>query len=171
MRKMREQLRQVDKESLIDIILELREQISQMAVRIQTLEDQLAKNSDNSSKPPSSDGLKKKKPAPQSLREVGKRKTGGQKGHKGETLKMMSEAHHIEVHSVRSCPECQADLSRIEVTGIERRHVFDVPPIEIEVTLTAKMTNRSRKYVASNAKTNSLLCLLNFDRTHPNKVP
>ncbi|MDQ7025361.1 MAG: IS66 family transposase [Anaerolineae bacterium] len=130
---MREQLRQLDKESLIDIILELREQMSQMAVRIQNLEEQLARNSQNSSKPPSSDGLKKK-PAPKSLREKGKRKTGGQKGHKGETLKMVSEPHHIEVYHVRTCSNCQADLSQVEVTEIEKRQVFDVPPIEIEVT-------------------------------------
>ena len=85
----------LDKESLIDIILELREQMAQMSVRIQNLEDQLAQNSQNSSKPPSSDGLKKK-PVPQSLREKGKRKTGGQKGHKGKTLKMVSDPHHPE---------------------------------------------------------------------------
>lgn len=133
MRKIREQLRQLDKENLIDIIVESREQMAQMAVRIQTLEDQLAKNSHNSSKPPSSDGLKKK-PAPKSLREKGKRKTGGQKGHKGETLEMVSEPHYIEVYHVETCPDCHSDLSHVEVTEIERRQVFDVPPIEIEVT-------------------------------------
>lgn len=130
---MREQLRQLDKESLIEIILELREVILKQDVRIQALEDQLAQNSQNSSKPPSSDGLKKK-PAPKSLREKGKRKTGGQKGHKGKTLKMVSEPNHIEVHPVRICSNCQADLSGIEVTEIERRQVFDIPPIEIEVS-------------------------------------
>jgi transposase len=92
MNEIREQLRQLDKEQLIDIILEMREQIEELKTivkmqseRIKKLEDQLAKNSQNSSNPPSSDGLKKK-PAPKSLREKGKRKTGGQKGHKGETL-------------------------------------------------------------------------------------
>lgn len=133
MNEIREQLRQLDKESLIDIILELREQMAQMAIRIQSLEDQLAQNSQNSSKPPSSDGLKKK-PAPKSLREKGKRKSGGQKGHKGETLKMVSEPDYIEVHQVTTCSECQADLSHVEATEIERRQVFDIPPIEIEVT-------------------------------------
>lgn len=132
MKEMREQLRQLDKEQLIDIILELHERVAQMAERIQSLEDQLAQNSQNSSKPPSSDGLKK--PKPKSLREKGKRKTGGQKGHKGETLKMVSDPDHIELHAVTNCPECEADLSQVQVTEIERRQVFDIPPIEIEVT-------------------------------------
>ena len=133
MSKIREQLRQLDKEQLIDIILELREQMAQMSARIQNLEDQLAKNSQNSSKAPSSDGLKKK-PAPKSLREKGKRKTGGQKGHKGKTLKMVSEADYIKVHTVTTCSNCQANLSHVEVAEIERRQVFDIPPVEIEVT-------------------------------------
>ena len=140
MNEIREQLRQLDKEQLIDIILEMREQIEELKAvvktqseRIQALEDQLAKNSRNSGKPPSSDGLKKK-PAPKSLREKGKRKTGGQKGHKGETLKMVSEPHHVAVHPVTICSNCQADLSEVKATGIEKRQVFDVPLIEIEVT-------------------------------------
>ncbi|MDQ7033496.1 MAG: DUF6444 domain-containing protein [Anaerolineae bacterium] len=86
MNEIREQLRQLNKEQLIDIILEMRGQIEELKAvvktqseRIQRLEGRLAQNSQNSSKPPSSDGLKKK-PAPKSLREKGKRKTGGQKG-------------------------------------------------------------------------------------------
>ena len=65
--KIREQLRQRDKEQLIDIILDLRGQIVELKAiiqaqseRIKTLEDQLAKNRRNSGKPPSSDGLNKK---------------------------------------------------------------------------------------------------------------
>ena len=97
MNEIREQLRQLDKEQLIDIILEMREQIEELKAvvktqseHIQALEDQLAKNSRNSGKPPSSDGLKKK-PAPKSLREKGQRKTGGQTGHQGETRKRVSD--------------------------------------------------------------------------------
>jgi transposase len=88
MNEIREQLRQLDKEELIDLILQLREEMAQMARRLQALEDQLAKNSHNSSKPPSSDGLKKK---PRSLRERGQRQRGGQTGHDGHTLAMVSD--------------------------------------------------------------------------------
>ena len=60
-------------ETLVDLILALQEQNRQLQERVQVLEakvqllqQQLAKNSGNSSKPPSSDGYQK--PAPKSLR-------------------------------------------------------------------------------------------------------
>lgn len=48
--------------------------------RLQAMEEQAAKNSGNSSKPPSHDGLRKStlKPTPQSLRKKNGRKLGGQ---------------------------------------------------------------------------------------------
>ena len=136
--EIREQLRQLDKEQLIDIILDLREQIVELkgivqaqTDRIQALEDQIAKNSGNSGKPPSSDGLKKK---PHSLREKGKRSSGGQKGHKGKTLEMVSDPDHVVHHALRACPNCQTDVSDVSVERIEKRQVFDVPEVRLEVT-------------------------------------
>lgn len=129
----REQLESLDKGSLISLILEMGQQMAQMSEEIRSLKDQLAKNSQNSGKPPSSDGLKKK-PQPKSLRPKGQRANGGQKGHKGHTLAMVAQPDHVETHAVERCPQCQTDLTGIEVEGIEKRQVFEVPSVRLEVT-------------------------------------
>lgn len=99
--------------------------------RIRTLEDQLGKDSHNSSKPPSSDGLKKK---PQSMRHKSGKKSGGQEGHAGHRLEMVSEPQKVEVHSVSQCDHCQASLAGVGVDGYKKRQVFDLPVVELEVT-------------------------------------
>ena len=128
----RQQLEKLDTVSLIELILVMQEQITEQRVLIQALRDQLAKDSHNSSKPPSSDGLKK--PRTRSLRPTGQRPRGGQPGHKGDTLKRVAEPDHIEPHPVMACPYCQTDLVTIDTFGHEKRQVFDVPPVRIEVT-------------------------------------
>lgn len=111
---------------------ELVKQFEEQAKDLQRLKDQLAKDSHNSSKPPSSDGLKKRRT--KSLRKKSGRKSGGQKGHKGHTLKMSESPDHVIVHELPFCPECTHDLSQIEPSEHMRRQVYDVPPVELEVT-------------------------------------
>src|SRR5512144_3102436 len=83
--------------------------------RIQKLEDQLAKNSRNSGKPPSSDGYNQAKPRPKSLRKRSRRKSGGQMGHPGETLKMVAKPDVVKVHRVQACQHCGQSLKRRKV--------------------------------------------------------
>jgi transposase len=135
----REQLEKLDTETLIVLLLDaltgigaLERIVTSQAATIQQLQDQLAKNSSNSSKPPSSDGLKK--PKTRSLRQKGKRPLGGQPGHKGNTLKMVAEPDHLEIHPIGHCPYCQTDLTQIAATGHEKRQVFDIPAVRLEVT-------------------------------------
>lgn len=136
----RSQLEKADKQDLIDVIEvmfarveQLEKQVQEQAAIIQALQDQLAKNSGNSGKPPSSDGLKKA-PRTRSLRQKTGRKPGGQEGHKGHTLSMRDNPEHTEYHPVESCPDCQADLSTTTSSGYTRRQVFDIPVVQIEVT-------------------------------------
>jgi len=135
----RDQLDKMDKPDfigLVEVLLtrlqQLETLVQEQAATIQTLQDQLAKNSGNSGKPPSSDGLKK--PRTRSLRQKTGRKPGGQKGHQGHTLKMRDEPEHVEAHPLACCPNCQTDLSRVRPSGYVQRQVFDVPPVRIEVT-------------------------------------
>jgi transposase len=117
---------------LVAVVNEQEESLQRLQERIHGLEDQLAKNSGNSGKPPSSDGYQK--PAPKSLRKRHGRKSGGQVGHVGYTLKAVERPDRVEVHQVSKCNRCQTWLKRVEVTGYEKRQVFDVPRVHIEVT-------------------------------------
>src|SRR5271156_1159882 len=75
----------------------LRSENSSLIMRIAELERRLGPNSSNSGKPPSSDGLKKP-PRVSSLREPSGKKTGGQKGHPGETLRRTETPDWVLLH-------------------------------------------------------------------------
>jgi transposase len=108
----------------------LQQNLEQVHQRLRAVEEQLKKNSRNSHKPPSSDGLKK---IPKVRKPSGK-KPGGQKGHKGTTLQMVENPDIIEVHKVERCGRCGQSLKAEKVLGYDRRQVFDLPPIQVEVT-------------------------------------
>ncbi len=106
--------------------------IRALEARVQALEDQIAKNSQNSSKPPSSDGLNK--PAPRSRREPCGKPSGGQKGHVGYRLEPVEKPDRIQVHPIMECQYCQADLAGVAANKVEKRQVFDLPEVRLEVT-------------------------------------
>jgi len=133
-------LEQLSKEELIALLKEmiarvqfLEAEVDALRAENRELRARLAKNSRNSSKPPSSDGLKKPRRT-QSLQPKGKRKPGGVAGHEGDTLMMVEEPDYVIEHGVTACPHCQMDLSGEPVVREERRQVFDLPPMRLEVT-------------------------------------
>ncbi len=120
-------------EALVEIILALQERLAQLEQRVKELEARLAQNSQNSGKPPSSDGLSK--PGSKSLRTSSGRKPGGQPGHPGQTLQRVKNPDHIQIHHLEVCPQCEGGgLSREPVLDYESRQVFDLPPRPLEVT-------------------------------------
>jgi len=116
-------------------ILELEKQVAlipSLLARIESLEAQLNQNSQNSNRPPSSDGPKKPKRKAAFTRRFKKQK-GGQKGHEGKTLEMVDTADDYQNHYPLHCC-CGTDLSEVSKYVKERRQVFDIPPPTLEVT-------------------------------------
>ena len=120
-----------------------REQIAMLLERVRDLEARLAKDSHNSGKPPSSDGLKRQLPRTRSLRRKTGKKPGGQVGHPGETLHLVAEPDAVVEHRPAVCAACQAALAGgdeeaalagVEVVARERRQVQDLPPVRLRVT-------------------------------------
>jgi transposase len=113
------------------VILMLQEQIKALQEAVKQLQSRGKKNSRNSSKPPSSDGLNK--PAPKSLRVAGRNPTGGQKGHPGSTLSQAAQPDKVVVHGVPDqCQACHRELAFAYVN--ETRQVFDLPVLQLQVT-------------------------------------
>lgn len=82
-------------------IQQLQATIVQLNQTIAQLNEKLHKNSKNSSKPPSSDGLAK--PKPSSLRKPSGRKAGAQHGHDGNGSSLMSLPTQTIPHKPAQC--------------------------------------------------------------------
>ena len=121
-------------ESQNKIIAELKAEIAVLKERVAELERRLGLNSENSGKPPSSDGLSKPSRT-QSLREKSGKNPGGQFGHKGVTLEQVANPDFIEKHAINACPHCKTDLTKVPVSSICKRQVFDIPQIKAPVVV------------------------------------
>lgn len=114
--------------TLTSIVKEQDLRLKAQEKRINYLENQINKNSRNSSKPPSSDSPftnnKKKK----------KGKPGNKQKRTGTTLKQTDTPDETIRHEVHVCEHCLCDLSGVDPKEIDKRQIFDIPPIEVFVT-------------------------------------
>lgn len=102
-----------------------------LQARVKELEQQKAKDSHNSSLPPSSDRFVR---PPKSLRQKSGKKPGGQPGHRGHHLQQVATPDEVLIHPVETCEQCHHDLRDQPGTYPERRQVIDLPEKRLWVT-------------------------------------
>lgn len=123
-----------DIDSLKALVMRLLEEIAQLKAENAELRRRLGLDSDNSHKPPCSDGYGKK-PVKPGLPKDGKHANGGQVGHTGKTLKRVAEPDRVELHLPGQCACCGRRFSAEEAHEIiQSRQVFDLPQPKLEVT-------------------------------------
>jgi transposase len=135
--KLREQVAERDQQ-----IADAERQIADQQKQIVDLEQQLAlrkQNSTNSSKPPSSDGLAGE-PRERGRRKKGRRKAGGQPGHRGAHRPLVPVERVDEIRSIlpEQCRHCghglPAQIGQVQTTGEPQRHqVTELPPIQARI--------------------------------------
>ncbi len=111
-------------------IAELESLLMAALLRIEELERRGGKDSHNSSKPPSSDGLRRKV---REKRKKSEKRSGGQQGHPGHTLSQGAEPDRVMMHRPEMCENCHQDLQHIPGEVKERRQVHDLPELRLEV--------------------------------------
>jgi transposase len=117
-------------DAVVELVQGLLSRISTLEERLEKVENQLKKDSRNSSRPPSGDGFKKRT---KSLRQPSERSNGGQKGHPGSTLEWREQVDQIVVHPVSECQSCGFSLATSEAIDHDFRQVHELPPLRLQV--------------------------------------
>jgi transposase len=100
-----------------------------LEARVAELERRLGQDSSNSSKPPSSDGLRK----PARAERAERRRPGKQPGAPGAHLAQIAQPDKVVEHVPDRCGGCAGDLADAVVVGVEARQVFDLPRLHLAV--------------------------------------
>ena len=136
-------LKQLATEKLVEMIVEQARAIEQLKSRVIELEQEIEKlkisrdlDSTTSSKPPSSDLLKKsekKLEAQTEFRETPKRKPGGQPGHPGKTRKGFGRVDRFEILRPQVCRCCGQGKFSGEPIKIDTQQVAQLVESPIEI--------------------------------------
>jgi transposase len=120
--------------AVVALVEQLQQTLGELSQRVSELEGRLGRNSRNSSQPPSTDGFNRPPPPPRSLRQPTGNKAGGQRGHKGQTLRFSANPDRVVVHRPKQCAHCGCCLLDVPPgathTG-ERRQVTDLPALPL----------------------------------------
>lgn len=114
------------------LMAELAGRVTALEAENAGLRARLNLTSRNSSKPPSSDGPGST-PHPKSQRTPSGRKSGGQPGHPGHTLRLVDAPNEVLVHAPARCQACGQSLADTPAVHRERRQVVDLPPVKVRV--------------------------------------
>lgn len=113
-------------------ITEQQTQITELRSLVDQLQSRLNGNSKNSSRPPSSDGLRGNRCRKNTSDR--KRAPGGQPGHPGQSLEFSTQPDEIQNLKLERCPHCRTSLETEVVLGTVKRQQWEIPPIELVVT-------------------------------------
>lgn len=136
-------LRQLPTEQLVNIIMQQQQVIQQQQQAIEQLTQEvnrlkvsLSLDSQTSSKPPSTDILKKPEKAKEQGKasdEAPKRKPGAQPGHPGKTRKGFGRVDRYEVLRPESCPHCGGEAFVETAFAVQRQQVARLVERPIEI--------------------------------------
>ena len=122
-------------EELRKMVEKQQAEIEELRYEVKRLQNQLQLDSHNSSKPPSTDLSRSTSPKKEvNLRSATQRKPGGQEGHPGTTLQAVAIPDHTILHRANICCYCGEGLSYLATEKIEKRQVFNFPPLQLEIT-------------------------------------
>lgn len=124
-------LSHAQKDDIIRSLFPLIAEVRRLSARVAELEARLSKDSHNSSKPPSSDGLAKKGNSPNV---PSGKNPGGQPGRTGKTLERSAHVDTVIDHPLPQHCECGATLAGASARLHEQRQVIDIPVANYHVT-------------------------------------